>query len=109
MSETLSPMELLTGRSLDYNKHCKMSPGSYCLVHEEHLPRNYMKERATGAITIGPTSTLQGACPFMLLKSGHIITRREWTVMPVPPEASKKFRLPQYHILYCQRGHLYRK
>lgn len=53
VSESLSPMELLTGRSFDFNKHCKLAPGSYCLVHEEHLPRNSMRERATGAIAIG--------------------------------------------------------
>ena len=90
VSDTLSPMELLTGRSLDFHKHCKLAPGSYCLVHEEHLPRNSMRERATGAIAIGPTSTLQGAYRFLFLKSGHIITRREWTNMPVPPEAIEK-------------------
>ena len=90
VSESLSPMELLTGRSLDYNKHCKLALGSYCLVHEEPLPRNSMRERATGAIAVGPTSTLQSAYRFLSLKSGHIITRREWTVMPVPPEAIEK-------------------
>ena len=87
VSNTLSPMELLTGRSLDYKKHCVLAPGTYCLVHEEHLPRNSMRERATGAIAIGPTATLQGAYRFLSLRSGHIITRRNWTVMPVPPEA----------------------
>ena len=90
VSDTLSPMELLTGRSLDSNKHCKLAPGSYCLVHEEHLPRNSMRERATGAIAIGPTSTLRGAYRFLSLKSGQTITRREWTNMPVPPEAIEK-------------------
>ena len=90
MSDTLSPMELLTRRSLDYNKHCKLPPGAYCLVHEEILPTNSMKERATGAIAIGPTANLQGAYRFMSLKTGHIITRREWTVMPVPPEAIER-------------------
>ena len=93
MSYSLSPMELLTGRSLDYKKHCKLAPGSYYLVHEEHLPRNSMRERATGAIAIGPTSTLQGAYRFLSLKSGHIITRREETNMPVPPEAIEKVEL----------------
>ena len=87
VSNTLSPMELLTGRSLDYKKLCVLAPGTYCLVHEEHLPRNSMRERATGAIAIGPTATLQGAYRFLSLRSGHIITRRNWTVMPVPPEA----------------------
>ena len=72
ISKTLSPMELLCGRSLDFQKHCALAPGSYCLVHEEHLPRNSMRERATGAIAIGPTANLQGSYRFLSLKSGLI-------------------------------------
>ena len=49
-----------------------------------------MRERAKGAIAIGPTTNLQGSYRFLPLKSGHIITRREWTVMPIPPEAIEK-------------------
>ena len=37
ISNTLTPMELLCGRSLDFKKHCALAPGTYCLVHEEHL------------------------------------------------------------------------
>ena len=87
VSDSLSPMELLTGRSLDYNKHCQLAPDTYCLVHEKHVPRNLMRERATGAIAIGPTPSLQGTYHFISLKSGRIITRREWTVIPILPEA----------------------
>ena len=56
VSNTLSPMELLSGRSLDFKRNCQLPPGAYCLVHEEGLSRNSMRERATGAITIGPTT-----------------------------------------------------
>ena len=90
VSDTLSPMELLSGRSLDFKKNCVLPPGAYCLVHEEGIPRNSMRERATGAIAIGPTTNLQGSYRFWSLKSGHIITRRQCTVMPVPPEAIDK-------------------
>ena len=76
VSDTLSPMELLSGNSLDFKKHCQLPPGAYCLVHEEGLPRNSTRERATGAIAIGPTTKLQGSYRFLSLKSGHIITRK---------------------------------
>ena len=89
-SNTLSPMELLTGRSLDFNKHCKLAPGAYCLVHEETMPTNTMEERATGAIAIGPTSNMQGSYRFLSLRTGQIITRRNWNEMPVTPEAIAK-------------------
>ena len=86
-SDTLSPMELLTGRTLDFNRHCKLAPGTYCLVHEENTPTNTMEERATGAIAIGPTANMQGSYRFLSLRTGQIITRRSWNEMPVTPEA----------------------
>ena len=89
-SNTLSPMELLTGRTLDFNKHCKLAPGVYCLVHEENIPTNTMEERASGAIAIGPTTDMQGSYRFLSLKTGHIITRRSWNDTPVTPEAVAK-------------------
>ena len=106
-------MELLTGRSLNYNKHCKLPPGAYCFVHEENLPTNSMKERATGAIAIGPTAKLQGAYRCMSLKTGHIITRRKWTVMLVPPEAIEKVEKmagdKDLEIVFTYDGTIYSK
>ena len=90
-SESLSPMELLTGRTLDYKKHCQLAPGAYCLVHEDlGVQTNSMKERALGAIAIGPTSNIQGSYRFLSLKSGEIITRRTWDVLPATPEVEEK-------------------
>ncbi len=37
-----SPRELLVCRQLDYKKHCRVLPGTYCEVHDEPSPSNMM-------------------------------------------------------------------
>lgn len=43
-----------------------------------------MESRTTGAINIGPTDNLQGACRFLSLKTGELIVRQKWTELPRP-------------------------
>ena len=54
VSETLSPAVIMTARSSDYKKHCKEKFGSYVQTHEEDQPRNSLKARTIGAITLRP-------------------------------------------------------
>jgi hypothetical protein len=50
VSPSLSPRPLMTGFSLDYNKHCRLEFGSYVQTHEDH--HNSMQARMTGAIAL---------------------------------------------------------
>jgi hypothetical protein len=50
VSETMSPRTIVTGATVDYNKHCKIEFGAYVLTHEEH--DNSMASRVTGAIAL---------------------------------------------------------
>ena len=59
VSETLSPAVIITGRSPDYKKHCKAKFGSYVQTHEEDQPRNSLKARTIGAITLRPDNSQQ--------------------------------------------------
>jgi hypothetical protein len=36
ISRTLSPRTIITGRTIDYKKHCKSEFGEYCQTHEQH-------------------------------------------------------------------------
>jgi hypothetical protein len=87
LSRVLSPWTILTSRALDYKKHCRVRPGQYCLVHEEKKPRNSMKPRAAGAIAIGPSVNLHGSYKFLYLDTGRIVTRRNFNILPITPEA----------------------
>jgi hypothetical protein len=90
LSKVISPWTIITSRALDYKKHCRAKPGSYCLVHDEKKPRNSMKPRAAGAIAIGPCVNLHGAYKFLYLDTGRIVTRRSFNVLPITPEVEAR-------------------
>ena len=83
VSQVYSPREIVTGKRLDFKKHCKIAPGDYCLVHEERLTTNTMQPRASRAVAIGISSNMQGAYQFLMLDTGSIVTRRSWDKLAV--------------------------
>jgi hypothetical protein len=74
----------MLGEVLDYKKHLRLPFGQHRQVHEEETPRNSMKARTKGAISLGPSGDLQGGYRFMALDTGKKITRRNWNVIPTP-------------------------
>jgi hypothetical protein len=83
VSDTLSPKTIVSGETLDYKKHLSLQLGQYCQVHEEENPRNSQIARTKGAISLGPSSNLQGGLKFMALNSGKKIVCHSWDVIPV--------------------------
>jgi Reverse transcriptase (RNA-dependent DNA polymerase)/Zinc knuckle len=84
LSKTLSPRTIITGRQINYLKHCKLEFGEYVQTHEEH--DNTLATRTIGAISLRPTGNLQGTHLFLNLNTGRIIARNKWTVIPMPEE-----------------------
>jgi hypothetical protein len=64
VSVTYSPRELLVRWRLDYKKHCRVLPGTYCEVHNKPVPSNTMRAITHEAIALGPTDNLQGSANF---------------------------------------------
>jgi hypothetical protein len=83
-SSTYSPRELLMRWRLDYKKHCRVSPGTYCEVHDEPVPTNTMAWRTHEGIALGPTGNLQGSVKFFCINTGRVLKRRSFTQMPMP-------------------------
>jgi len=90
ISGVYPPRELLVRWCLDYNKHCRVLPGTYCEVHDEPVPSNTMTSRAHAAIAMGPTGNLQGSVKFYCLTTGRILKRRELTPYPMPDWVIKR-------------------
>jgi len=67
----LSPCTIVTGLTIDYDKHCKLQFGTYVQVHEQH--NNSMIPRTSGAIALRPTGNAQGSYYFLSLHSGKCI------------------------------------
>ena len=84
ISSTFSPQELLVRWRLDYKKHCRVLPGTYCEVHDEPVPTNTMTPQTHECIALGPTGNLQGSVKFYCLTTGRVLKRRSFTPMPMP-------------------------
>ncbi len=81
ISTIYSLQELLVHRKLDYKKHYRVLPGSYCKVHDKPLPINTMVARMHACIALGPTGNLQGSVKFYCLTSGRVLKH---PVIPMP-------------------------
>ena len=90
ISTEYSPREMVEGKALDFNKHCRVAPGDYCLVHEERLATNTMEPRALRAMAIGPDNNIQGSFRFLMLDTARVVTRRQWRKMTVTDEVIDK-------------------
>ena len=90
ISQTFSPRELLVRWRLDYKKHCRVLPGTYCEVHDEPVPTNTMAPRSHEAIALGPTGNLQGSVKFYCINTGRVLKRRSFTPMPMPDSVIKR-------------------
>ena len=75
----------MTGTTLNWEKHCKAEFGAYWDVYEEHKPTNTIDNAHTCSdISLGPTAKLQGSHTLLCLKTGNLITRKEFRVVPMP-------------------------
>ena len=81
ISDTQSPSEIVLGRKLNFNNHCKIEHGQYVQTHEEHS--NDMQSRTLGAIATRPSNDA-GGYYFISLQTGRVINRRSWTPLPMP-------------------------
>jgi hypothetical protein len=83
ISDTLSPLTIMTGRANpDYND-LKLEFGSYVQVFEDNTPSNTTTSRNTGAIVLNPTGNAQGDYFFMSLVTGKRLSRYQWTEIPM--------------------------
>jgi hypothetical protein len=84
ISKVLSPRDIITESSIDYNRHCQLEFGSYVQTHEDH--DNTMATSTIGAIVLRPTGNAQGGYYFLNLTTGRRINRYKWTTLPMPRE-----------------------
>jgi hypothetical protein len=71
----LSPHVLLTGRNLDFEKHCQVSFGAYVQANQENDPTNTQAPRTIDTIYLRPMMNKQGGHELMNLQTGMMITR----------------------------------
>jgi hypothetical protein len=90
ISDWFSPPEILVRWQLDYKKHCRVLPGTYCEIHNKPDPSNSMVACTHKGIALGPTGNLQGSMKFNCLNTGRVLKRRSFTAMPMPQRIIKQ-------------------
>ena len=84
MSKTYSPHIIMTGKSLDFKKSCKLHFGADVRVHKGRNVTNTLEEITQEEICLGPTGNLKGTYNFFLLRSGNKTTRGQLTKVHAP-------------------------
>ena len=92
VSAHLSPKQIMSGEVADF-KYCNMGFGRYCQIHEDDHPRNSLKARTRGAISLGPSGNAQGGHKFYTLDNGTVVVRRAWTELPTPQSVIERIHL----------------
>ena len=82
MGGNLSPIQIITGLTIDYKNHCHLKLGYYTQVHESH--DNTIQEITTRDIALRPTGNTQGAYFFMSLTTGRILNHQSFNPLPLP-------------------------
>jgi hypothetical protein len=88
VSDNLSPRTIITGQTVDFNRHCKYEFGQYVQTHEQH--DNSMTPRTIGALAMRPTGNAQGNYYFFSLSTGRIINRVHATKLPMPDDVIER-------------------
>ncbi|MEL6660657.1 MAG: hypothetical protein AAFR36_29600, partial [Bacteroidota bacterium] len=89
VSDTMSPLTIMTGRpNPDYND-LPLELGEYVQVHETNDPTNSMRARTLGAIALLPDDDRR-THRFISLSTGRIIKRDHWTAMNMPQSAIER-------------------
>ena len=82
VSSRYSPRYIITGKHIDFTKHCQVQTGEYAHVHESH--DNSMGARTVGAIALHSTLNDEGSVSYFSLQTGRTITRTRKTPLPMP-------------------------
>ena len=81
VSKNISPRTIVSGITTTYGQYMITLFSTYSHVHCEG--DNSMRPRTTAAIALRPMGNLQGGFHFLSLRTGRVITAREWTNLPM--------------------------
>jgi hypothetical protein len=89
ISDYLSPHVILTGKNIDYTKHCQVPFGAYVQCNNKNNPTNSNAPQTLDAIYLRPATNLQGGHKVMNLATGQVLTRPRVREIPVTPVVIK--------------------
>ena len=90
ISEFYSPRTIMSGKPIDYNKHCKTPFGAYVQALHESNPTNTNAPRTIGCIYLRYLEQGDGAYELYNLSTKKVLTRRKYTKLPIPDHVIEK-------------------
>ena len=84
ISRRLSPRDIVTGRRVEYKKHCQVLFGTYVQAVEDADITNNMKLWSRDYIALGPSGNLRGSQKVFCLNTGQGLKRRTIHEFPMP-------------------------
>ena len=83
ISEVISPRQIVYGTKLDMTKQCRIEFGAYAQIFTGTTPTNRLAERTEAGICLGPVDNAQGSVKFLVVRSGKVVVRRQFTELPI--------------------------
>ena len=101
----MSPRSIVTGLSVDFNKHCKHEFGTYVQTYED--TDNTMRARTMGALALRPTGNSQGGHFYLSLTTGRRLNQLHAAELSMPKDViTQVHRLARHYLTgleFCDR------
>ena len=79
VSKVYSPCSIVILKKMNWKRHCQVTFGTYCGVHDKPDPSNDMTPRTHEGIAVGPTGNIQGTYIFFWVNNGLILKGQNFT------------------------------
>jgi hypothetical protein len=89
VSNNLSPCTIISGQTVDFNRHCKYELRQYVQTHKQH-DNSTMVPGTIGALAMHPAGNAQGNYYFISLSTGQIVNHAHATKLPMPNDVIKR-------------------
>ena len=83
------PRDIVTQQSVDYKKDCRAEFGSYVEVSTYAMVTNYQTLQTHRCVALGYFGNIQESLKCFDLKSGKVVMRRVFKVIPMPDRVVK--------------------
>ena len=90
LSMDYPPRELVTQRSVSYKKYCRAEFGSYIEASIDAMVKNNQIPRRHDCIAFFPSGNRQGTFKCYDFKTGSVVTRGVFDVLPIPDRIFKQ-------------------
>ena len=83
-ADLVSPLEEFSGRKLDYSRDLRGAFGDFCHATSPNTNSDVESSGTQAVIFCGDTGNLQGSVTMLQLRTGKLIVRDQFEILPMP-------------------------